>query len=87
MIEDSAKKQIKEQETKKQAAQLMNYLLFQDIDDLTDDQQTKNFIVVNYDSDEDSLDFPQKLTELNELSCDEPIQTPVGDSLEDHYSS
>ena len=51
MIEDSAKKQIKEQETRKQAAQLMSYLLFTDIDDLGDANQTKNFVAVDYESD------------------------------------
>lgn len=49
MIEEQAKKQIKEQETRKQAQQLMSFLTFSDVDDFEDTMGTKNFRLANFD--------------------------------------
>ena len=48
MIEEQARKQIKEQETRKQAAQLINHLLFADVSDFEDGPNTKSFRQVDF---------------------------------------
>lgn len=53
MIEEQARKQIKEQETRKQASQLMNFLRFTDVidfedNDIADDTICKKFNLVDF---------------------------------------
>ena len=49
MIEEQARKQIKEQETRKQAALLTNFLSFSDIEDFSRVECTKSFKQVDFE--------------------------------------
>ena len=52
IVEEQARKQIREQETRKQAKQLMNYLKFTDIEDFEDEAKTQYFEEIDFFSDD-----------------------------------
>ena len=66
MIEEQARKQIKEQETRKQAQQLMGFLLFADVLDFEDNTKISNFKSADFEAESDFESY-----EDSDCSCNE----------------